>query len=74
MSVKLLKELTVSGKISKFNNLPALAEVLSIMAGVLITTTSIIGVGMLINTISAPSLAQVSHQPLQTERVSTFTD
>ena len=65
MSVKLFKELTVAGEISKLNNLPALAELISIMAGVLITTTSIIGVGMLINTISAPSLAQVYHQPLQ---------
>ena len=65
MSVKLFKELTVAGEISKLNNLPALAELISIMAGVLITTTSIIGVGMLINTISAPSLAQISHQPLQ---------
>jgi len=74
MSVKLFKELTVGGDISKFNNLPALAELLSIMAGVLITTTSIIGVGMLIDTISPSSLSQVSHQPLQTGRVSTFTD
>lgn len=74
MSVKLFKGLTVTGEISKFNNLPALAELLSIMAGVLITTTSIIGVGMLIDTISPPSLSQVSQHPLQTGRVSTFTD
>lgn len=65
MSVKLFKQLTVASDISKFNYLPNLVEILTIMAGVLITTTSIIGVGMLIDTISGPSLAQISHQPLQ---------
>lgn len=72
MSVKLSKDLTVAGKSSKFKYLPALAFILTIMAGVWMTTTSIIGVGMLIEAISTPSLAQNSYQPLQRGSVSTF--
>ena len=72
MSVKLFKKLTVAGDITKFNYLPALAEILTITAGVLMITTSIIGAGMLIEKISTPSLAQIDHQPLQTDRDSKF--
>lgn len=72
MSVKLFKKLTVAGDITKFNYLPVLAEILTITAGVLMIITSIIGSGMIIEKISTPSLAQIYHQPLQTDRVSKF--
>lgn len=72
MSVKLFKKITVAGDITKFNYLPGLADILTITAGVLMIITSIIGAGMLIEKISTSSLAQIDHQPLQTDRGSKF--
>jgi len=56
MSVKTLKTLSVTDNISNLKYQRYIAELFMIMAGVLITTISIIGSGRLIATISDPSL------------------
>jgi hypothetical protein len=56
MSIKNLKTLSVANNISHLKCQPYIAELFIIMAGVLITTISILGSGRLIATISDPSL------------------
>ena len=56
MSVKILKILSVNDSIPSFKYQRYIRELFIIMAGVLITTISIIGSGRLIATISDPSL------------------
>ncbi|MBD2124790.1 hypothetical protein H6F97_00015 [Microcoleus sp. FACHB-1] len=57
MSVKLCNKLTVATSSSKFNYQPYISEFFTILVGVLITSASIIGSGMLISIISEPSSA-----------------
>jgi hypothetical protein len=64
MKCNLSQESTVVFEVSKFKYLPYIVELLMIMTGVLITTTSIIGSGILISAISEPSIAQISPQSL----------
>ena len=64
MKCKVSQESTVVFEISKFKYLPYIVELLMIMTGVLISTTSIIGSGILISAISEPSIAQISPQSL----------
>lgn len=57
MSVKEFKKIAVASDISKVSYQPYIAKLFTLIVGVLIISTSIIGAGKLIATISEPSLA-----------------
>jgi hypothetical protein len=63
MSSKFFNKSAVSSDTSSFNYQPYIVELFTIMAGVLITSSSIIGAGMLIGTISEPSVAPFTAEP-----------
>ncbi len=63
MSEKLFNKLAVASSISNFNYQPYIAEFFNILVGVLITSTAIIGSGMLISRISEPSSALFTPEP-----------
>lgn len=63
MSSKFFNKPAVSSDTANFSYQPYIVELLTIMAGVLITSSSIIGAGMLIGTISESSVAPYTAEP-----------